>query len=154
MARPMPATAPKTHHMAGRLLRFPENVRLQEIGRYTYASRKRPDLMHYAYYGCMSCRNLFSIDEVDLPELLGRYWVTSHNLMVESWHAARTYAKLVRRSIGRSGGLPLDVRCEDGAVFEESIKERLASRVMGVEPSLAAAEAASAAIRPSILRCL
>ncbi len=96
-------------------LRFPENIRREQIDSFTYASRKRPELMHYAYYECPSCRHLFAIDDVDLGELFGNYRDAGYDSILESGYAARTYARAVVARVGRPSGSLIDVGCGDGA---------------------------------------
>lgn len=132
-------------------LRFPENIRREQIDAFTYASRKRPELMHYAYYECASCRHLFAIDDIDLGELFGNYRDADYDSVVESGYAARTYASAVAARVGRTSGSLLDVGCGDGAFLQEARRSGLAGRVVGVEPSLAAIEASDPEIRANIL---
>ncbi len=131
-------------------IRFPENIRREEIGPYTYASRKRPELMHYGYYECVDCCHLFAIDEVDAAELVDNYRNAGYDSAVESRYAARTYARVVERKVGKSSRSLLDVGCGDGAFLAEAIQSGIVGSVVGVEPSLAAADAASKHIRPLI----
>lgn len=132
-------------------LRFPENIRREEIGSFTYASRKRPELMHYAYFECPACRHLFAIENVDLGELFDNYRAADYDSAVESRYAAKTYARAVAARVGRTGGSLLDVGCGDGAFLWEARRTGLARHVVGVEPSLAAIQASDPEIRPSIL---
>jgi SAM-dependent methyltransferase len=132
-------------------LRFPENIRREEIGPYTYASRKKPELMHYGYYECLNCKHLFAIDEVDAEELAENYRAASFDSAVESRFAARTYAKIVRRVVGVSNGSLLDVGCGDGAFLAEALRAGFAGSAIGVEPSLAAVNAAGDSVKSFIL---
>lgn len=132
-------------------LRFPESIRREEMNAFTYASRKRPELMHYAYYECTDCRHLFSIDDVDLPELFGNYRDADYDSAVEASFAARTYARAVSATIGRTSGSLLDVGCGDGAFLKEARRTGIAGHVVGVEPSVAAVNASDPDIRANIL---
>ncbi len=132
-------------------LRFQENIRREEIDAFTYASRKRPELMHYAYYECSACRHLFAIEDVELGELFGSYRDADYDSAMESAYAARTYARAVAASVRRPSGSLLDIGCGDGAFLREARRSGLANRVVGVEPSLAAINASDPEIRASIL---
>jgi len=51
-------------------LKYPEKIESVLFNELTYASRKRPELMHYDLYECELCKTLFTNRNVNLSELL------------------------------------------------------------------------------------
>lgn len=106
----------------------------------TFASRKRPELMHWSMALCVPCDLLFAIDPPGFDQLRAAYEVADFDAGRESIAAARTYEGIVRRMLLRPTGWPpdrlriLDVGCGDGA-FLAAMSDSGASRVVGIEIS-------------------
>jgi hypothetical protein len=54
-------------------LRYPEKLEDNLFNDLTFASRKRPELMHYDLFECENCKTLFTNRNVDLSQLLKNY---------------------------------------------------------------------------------
>ena len=133
-------------HVAG--VAYPEKIEESQISEFTYASRKRPELMHYEYRECLDCALLFSSNLPTTDNLLDAYHEASFDSPVESQYAARTYANELG-AILRPGISVLDVGCGDGTFLDECLSRGVAS-IQGIEPSPAAADLASERVRPHI----
>ena len=127
---------------------YEEKIDPSLMSEYTFASRKRPELMHYEYRECQSCHLLFTSQLPDARDLLSAYHDASFDSATESEYAARTYARALH-GILRPGMNVLDVGCGDGTFLEECLS-RGAATVRGIEPSPAAAELASPSVRDKI----
>jgi len=121
----------------------------------SFASRKRPELMHWTMAGCEQCDLLFATNPPDLDHLRSAYADASFDAGRESKAAAATYVRLVDRALGqdvRSHRL-LDVGCGDGA-FLEGMDSQGALSVDGIEISEAPIRRASPQIQPRIHQCM
>ena len=54
-------------------LKFKEKIEDKLFNELTFASRKRPELMHYDLFECENCFSLFTKRDVDLSNLLKNY---------------------------------------------------------------------------------
>lgn len=127
---------------------YEERIDPALISEYTFASRKRPELMHYEYRECQSCDLLFTSQLPDAGDLLNAYHDAAFDSATESEYAARTYARALDGII-QPGMSVLDVGCGDGTFLMECLN-RGASAVRGIEPSPAAADLASPILRGQI----
>ena len=127
---------------------YEEKIDPSLMSEYTFASRKRPELMHYEYRECQSCHLLFTSQLPDTGDLLDAYHDAAFDSATESEYAARTYARALDGTIGQ-GMAVLDVGCGDGTFLMECLI-RGVSAVRGIEPSPAAAELASPSVRDRI----
>jgi SAM-dependent methyltransferase len=127
------------------------SVDAARFGSLSFASRKPPELMHWRLVTCAVCDLLYASPAPDADALLHAYRGAGFDARSESSHAARTYADIVARLLprlpGRSGAL--DVGAGDGA-FVARLLELGFSDVAGLEPSGAARELASPAVRELI----
>jgi len=127
---------------------YEEKIDSSLMSEYTFASRKRPELMHYEYRECQACQLLFASQLPDTRDLLHAYHDAAFDSASESEYAARAYARALDGII-RPGTAVLDVGCGDGAFLWQCLN-RGVSIVRGIEPSPAAAELASPRVRESI----
>jgi SAM-dependent methyltransferase len=126
-------------------------VRMSEA---TFASRKRPELMHHEYWECASCRTYFTPEIPNVDDLYTDYRDASFDSGVEAAYASRTYSEAIRaRARLLCRGSALDIGTGDGA-FLESLLDMGFQDVRGVEPSLAPIEAALPRVRPLIIQGL
>lgn len=125
----------------------------------TFASRKRPELMHWTMAECERCDLMFAVDPPPFDSLRGAYAAADFDSMRESDAAARTYEAVVqtlaldRLGWDRGQTRVLDVGCGDGA-FLLRMKEAGAREVVGIEISEEPVRRASPAIRGHIERCM
>jgi SAM-dependent methyltransferase len=124
------------------------------MGQFAFASRKLPEYMHYRLLVCAECDLLYA-SPAPAPETLDEaYRTAAYDSAAESACAARTYAGLVRRILGRLPGRngALDIGAGDGAFLKELLALGFTD-VAGVEPSAAPIAAADSTIRPLIGHC-
>jgi len=111
----------------------------QRLGTFSFASRKRPELMHWRLVTCASCGLVYANPAPVEDDLVRAYREAAFDAAGESRDAARTYATVVARVLP---GLPdragaLDVGAGDGALLERLLELGF-SGVVGLEPSEAA----------------
>lgn len=116
----------------------------------TFASRKRPELMHHEYWECVLCKSYFAPSLPEFEDLYADYRDASFDSGIEAAFAGRTYSKALQ---GKAPHLrretAVDIGTGDGA-FLECLLDMGFREVTGVEPSLAPIEAASPRVRPLI----
>ena len=121
--------------------KYAANIEEEMISPFSYSSRKRPELMHYALMECQSCRTLFVERVPDLDGLIDNYAVASFDSRIESEYAAKTYGKYLNRlNLVRNRRI-LDIGCGDGTFLEKAISLG-AESVLGIEPSQGALDSA------------
>ena len=120
-------------------IKYPEKIENNLFNDLTFASRKRPELMHYALFECDNCRSLFTNRDVNLEELLGNYENAEYDSNLEAKYAARTYVKYLKIAIPGFKGSVLDIGAGDGAFLAEARKD-IATSNLGIEPSVKAIE--------------
>jgi len=118
-------------------LKYSEKIDLNLFNSTTYASRKRPELMHYALFKCSNCKTLFTNRDVNLDELLKNYEEAGYDSALEANYAAESYVSLVRKYLPQFSGAVLDIGAGDGA-FLSNAKKFFAQKTVGIEPSNAA----------------
>ena len=121
--------------------RFATNIEEEKISPFSYSSRKRPELMHYALMECQTCRTLFVEKVPDLDGLIENYVVASFDSRIESEYAAKTYGKYLNRLDLIRNRRILDIGCGDGT-FLKNATSLGAESVLGIEPSHGALESA------------
>ena len=96
-------------------LRYPEKLENDLFNDLTFASRKRPELMHYDLFECENCKTLFTNRNVNLSELLKNYEIAEYDSNVEAKYAAKTYVKYLQRALPNFSGSILDIGAGDGS---------------------------------------
>lgn len=127
---------------------YEEKINPSLVSEYTFASRKKPELMHYEYRECQDCRLLFVSQLPDVGELLTAYHQASFDSAIESRYAAATYADALA-GVLRPGVSVLDVGCGDGTFLAECLRRGVGD-IQGIEPSPAAADLADPEVREQI----
>jgi SAM-dependent methyltransferase len=133
-------------------VRYPANFDESALDNFAFASRKLPELMHLALVECPVCHLLYASPSLTAGFLANAYGEASYDSTEEAEYAARTYAaELPRIMNGRlpSLGTALEVGAGNGAFLAHLRKAGFAS-VIGVEPSLAAANRAAPEVRSLI----
>lgn len=118
-------------------LRYPEKLEDNLFNDLTFASRKRPELMHYDLFECESCKTLFTNRNVNLSQLLKNYEIAEYDSNVEAKYAAKTYVKNLQKALPNFKGSVLDIGAGDGA-FLSAAQGVLATSNLGIEPSIKA----------------
>ena len=118
-------------------LRYPEKLEENLFNDLTFASRKRPELMHYDLFECENCKTLFTNRNVNLSQLLKNYEIAEYDSNVEAKYAAKTYVKNLQKALPKFKGSVLDIGAGDGAFLSASLGV-LATSNLGIEPSIKA----------------
>jgi SAM-dependent methyltransferase len=118
-------------------LRYPEKLEDNLFNDLTFASRKRPELMHYDLFECENCKTLFTNRNVNLSQLLKNYEIAEYDSNVEAKYAAKTYVKTLQKALPHFKGSVLDIGAGDGA-FLSAAQGVLATSNLGIEPSIKA----------------
>ena len=123
------------------------NIDFSKLDNFAFASRKRPEYMHPRLIECPACSLLYGSPVLSLETLADAYREAAFDGGNEARHASITYAREVRKIMGRLPDLngSLDIGTGDGAFLEQLISLGF-QNVMGVEPS----QAPYAAGRPEI----
>jgi SAM-dependent methyltransferase len=127
------------------------SVDLERLDRFAFASRKRPEYMHWQLWECPHC-DLLYVDPAPRDEdLASLYLEADFDSREEARHASRTYAGFLPGILpqlpDRSGAV--DIGTGDGVFLRELLAAGFAN-VAGIEPSSAPIAAANASIRPLI----
>jgi SAM-dependent methyltransferase len=118
-------------------LRFPEKLEEDLFNDLTFASRKRPELMHYDLFECGKCKTLFTNRNVNLSELLKNYEIAEYDSNVEAKYAAKTYVTNLQKALPSFKGSILDIGAGDGAFLSAAL-DVFATSNLGIEPSIKA----------------
>jgi SAM-dependent methyltransferase len=117
-----------------------------------FSARRLPDRDHYRIVRCNSCGLVRSDPVVDSEILADLYARTGFGYAEEVPHIRRTYGRYLAklRAYGVSKGALLEIGCGNGFFLEEALVQGYGA-VRGVEPSVAAREAAAPRVRPHIM---
>jgi SAM-dependent methyltransferase len=130
---------------------FPANVDFGRLDGFAFASRKRPEFMHFRLVLCAACDLLYASPAPERSALEQAYEAASFDASDESRYAAATYAaflpELCRGLPDRAGAL--DIGTGDGAFLARLVAQGFTD-VQGVEPSAAPIAAADPAVRERI----
>jgi hypothetical protein len=131
------------------VLKYPTKIDNSLLTGKTYSSRKIPELMHYSYMECRTCRALFVDDLPDSEFLQSSYNEAEFVSSNDSLFAARTYFhELNRMSLLNTGKL-LDIGCSDGS-FISIVDSNSEMKVSGIEPSIQAINNSDPSVRLKI----
>lgn len=123
----------------------------EQMNGFSFASRKKPEYMHYRLVRCTECNLLFADTAPETDWLHSCYQAASFDSGGESRLAAQSYARhiplQIRQNISLEGAL--DIGSGDGAFLEQLLALGFKS-VLGIEPSHAPIEQASTTIRPHL----
>ncbi len=129
----------------------PANFDLSRLDAFAFASRKRPEFMHFRLVECKTCDVLYANPAPGHDALLKAYEGASFNTSNESEYAAKTYCNYLKRYLSdmpdRDGAL--DIGTGDGAFLEQLLAASF-ENVAGVEPSAAPVQVAKPHIRAHI----
>jgi len=128
-----------------------QNVDFEKLDAFAFASRKLPEYMHWRLVECSQCELLYASPVPAKDFLHANYRAAAFDSGPEAVLASETYARELRRFVGR---LPdrngaVDIGTGEGA-FLKRLLELGFNNVVGFEPSIAPIEQASAGIRPLI----
>jgi len=133
-------------------VRYAANFDESKLDEFAFASRKLPELMHLTLVECPECHLLYASPALTGGFLASAYGEASYDSTEEAQYAARTYAAELPRimhSVFPVSGAALEVGSGNGA-FLAHLKKVGFSSVIGVEPSMAAANQAAPEVRSLI----
>lgn len=127
------------------------NFDISSLNGFSFASRKKPEYMHYRLVICDVCDLLYATPVPDSKWLNDGYANAQYDSQEEAQFASRTYSRQLSRFIHNLPDFKgaLDIGCGDGA-FLERLLELGFSDVSGIEPSNAPYQAARPEIREMI----
>jgi SAM-dependent methyltransferase len=117
----------------------------------SYASRKEPEYMSYRLVRCFVCGTIYAA-EAPTPEFIAAaYRDADYDSAEEAEFAATTYSTVLRPALARlkRRGKLVEIGTGTGALLERFLAEGF-DEIIGIEPSLAAIDAAKPAVKPFI----
>jgi 2-polyprenyl-3-methyl-5-hydroxy-6-metoxy-1,4-benzoquinol methylase len=131
---------------------FKQNIDKSKLNAYSYASRKIPEFMNFNLVCCPSCDLLYVSEVFDLDANLDQAYNTAeYDSNEEAIYAAKTYAQALATKLSKLNicGAALEIGAGNGAFLAELLNLKF-QKVIGVEPSISAANCASAEIKKII----
>ena len=140
-ARPCPVCESPSD---GAILFLPENINPEKISGFSFASRKLPEYMCHRMVRCPVCDLVYADKPPAEASLAESYHAASYDSSEEADDAARAYILAIQGALARleNKGAALEIGTGTG-VFLKHLKEVGFSRLVGVEPSRAAIDAAA-----------
>lgn len=129
-----------------------EHINTDKITEFTYASRKQPEFMRHRMVRCCSCDLVYVPAPPDSATLTTAYEQAAYDSSEEADCAALTYARVLQPHLTRltKRDVAVDIGAGNGA-FLPHLKEVGFKTALGVEPSRAAAEAATPELQKDII---
>ncbi len=128
-----------------------ENVHLDQLDRFAFASRKIPEYMHWQLWECQQCDLIYADPIPDRTTLVHEYEQADFSSSVQAKLASDTYASFlpsIQSLLPDLHGV-LDIGTGDGIFLEHLIRLGF-DQIEGIEPSLAPIQAAKPEIQPLI----
>jgi SAM-dependent methyltransferase len=128
-----------------------ERIDRSKLDGFAFASRKRPEYMHFRLVLCQACDLVYASPAPTADALRRAYHEAAFDSAEESRFASSTYAAFLPAILERvpSTGGALDIGTGDGS-FLLALQAAGIADVVGVEPSSAPVEAAAETVRPLI----
>jgi len=128
----------------GALLFLPENIHPERISGFSFSSRKPPEYMCHKMLRCPVCDLVYADKPPGEESLNESYHAASYDSSEEANDAAHAYIMAIRGSLSRlqGRGAALEIGAGTG-IFLKYLKEAGFSKLVGVEPSRAAIDAAT-----------
>jgi SAM-dependent methyltransferase len=127
------------------------NFRPEDLNPDVFSARRLPDRLHYRMVRCERC-GLLRSDPILTDEELERLYAGSHfTYAAEADFTGATYLHYLRDALPfvRTRGRIMEIGCGSGFFLDRALDEGFAE-AWGVEPSVAAVEAASPRVRDRI----
>jgi len=128
-----------------------ESIDPKQINNFTYASRKQPEFMCLRLVRCKACDLVYAPSPPATEYLTEAYSEAAYDSGPEAAAAARSYAKALKPYLTQlsSRDAAVDVGAGSGPLLPW-LQECGFEQVVGIEPSRAAIDAASPAIKPML----
>jgi SAM-dependent methyltransferase len=125
-----------------------ENIDTSKISKFSFASRKTPELMCYKLVCCQCCSLVFVTQPPSVAELANAYHEAAYDSSEEASDAAQSYISAIFPTINSLPQKKLALEIGTGTgIFLEYLVAAGFKEVIGVEPSIAAIEAAPKSTR-------
>ncbi len=123
----------------------------KRVTEFSFASRKEPEFMSFRLQRCGNCDVVYAGESLGAEDIHRSYHQASYDSSDEALMAARSYIRALHPILCslQRGGTALEIGTGTGIFLEQLIPYGF-SHLTGVEPSRAAIDSASNAIRPSI----
>lgn len=120
-----------------------KNIDQSQLSEFSYASRKLPEFMCHQLVKCPNCDLVYANDPPDQSALAEAYHVSDFDSNEEANDAALAYASAVKPLLNKikNKGVALEIGTGTGIFLEHLLKAGF-ERVIGIEPSTAAINAA------------
>jgi SAM-dependent methyltransferase len=127
------------------------NIDFTKLDKFAFASRKKPEYMHFRLIECPDCTLLYGSPVLSPETLAGAYRDAAFDGGNEARYASITYSKEIRKIMRRLPDLngSLDIGTGDGAFLEQLVNLGF-QNVTGVEPSRAPYAAAAPEVQDRI----
>lgn len=127
------------------------NYNMGQLGGFGFASRKIPEYMHYELWECNKCRYLMAENTMGDLELSKQYKAAGFDSGAEAKRASRTYMEYLKKHCPDfPKGKAMDIGTGEGSYLLHLMRGGVKG-VVGVEPSVAPVQAASAAVKKYIV---
>jgi len=128
-----------------------DNITACNLNSYAYSSRKTPEFMCHKLVKCMSCELIYALSPPDESFLKDAYGGADYDSSEAAACAADSYSRALAPHVGKlwNKSLAVDVGAGNGALLPHLLRQGFAE-VVGVEPSLAAVEAAEKDVYPRL----
>lgn len=129
-----------------------ERIDQSKLGSFSYSSRKNPEFMCLRLVRCLKCDLIYAPSRPNMSFLRKAYEEADFDTGSEAAYAAQTYTNLISSFVARLSHkyAAVDIGAGNGALLPDLVKMGFNTAV-GIEPSRAALEAATPAVR-SMLR--
>ena len=130
-------------HSAQASIFMDENIDPSQISDFSFASRKTPEWMCHQLVRCHSCSLVYAPNPPSVDELAQAYHQAAYDSSEEANDAAKSYMQAISPAL--RGLVKKDTALEIGTgtgIFLEYLLDSGFNEVVGVEPSMAAIEAA------------
>ncbi|MDX2506500.1 MAG: class I SAM-dependent methyltransferase [Gammaproteobacteria bacterium] len=126
-----------------------ERIDKNKVNEFTYASRKLPEFMCLRLVRCSDCDLVYAPTPPDSKYLFDAYTDAAYDSSEEAQCAANSYARALTPFLSRltSRGAAVDVGAGSGPLLPWLLAEKF-HPVIGIEPSIAAIDAATDSVRP------
>ncbi len=130
---------------------FDRRIDVSRLTNYSFASRKSPEYMCFTLLRCPQCDVVYACEAPGKAAISDAYHAAAYDSQQEAIDAAETYERALRPHLApmlnRRGAL--DIGTGTG-VFLQCLRSHGFTDLIGVEPSVAAVNAADPGIRPFI----
>ena len=113
-----------------------KNINHQNIGKFSYSSRKFPEFMNYELLKCDVCTFIYAINIPDLERLKNNYENSTFVSTDDADDAALTYYNKIKEKINiKNFESALEIGAGSGA-FISKLKKLCFKKIIGIEPSI------------------